>query len=125
MPLQEVFPTSFSVKLNNMRRRFNPETQGAVSRSTGLWERLHEQAEIRATLEEEQSPGAKLEQGISADWYGGRGSVSVEGARDREQELRDAIDGAVEDENKWGSNPGRVSGDDDAPCRVQKKRWWG
>ncbi len=70
-----------------------------------------------------------LEEGVSQDWYGPstsktNGRVSIETARDLESSLKNALDDAVEDENRYSSEPGRVSGDTGAPCLVLKRRKW-
>ena len=85
-----------------------------------------------AHIQELKDPldSANLSQGLKKDWYDSAeilnpdGSVSVEGARDREMEIKNALDDAVEDENRYSSEPGRVAGDVDAPCRVLKRRNW-
>lgn len=100
----------------------------AVARGKGAEQRVRDLARCIGDLRD-PTDSRELSGGETADWYTSEtrkrgGSVSIESAAEREQELKDALDDAVEDENRYRSGPGRVSGDVDAPCRLLKRRKW-
>lgn len=68
--------------------------------------------------------GRYISKGVTTDWYGGdqKEPVSFQEAAEGEKDLKDALDDAVDDENRYSSSPGRVKGEQDAPCRVLRRR---
>ncbi len=117
--------------LSGIIRKFNPATQSGIAPSgEALRVRMRDVRRTAVEISErniEAHPGAELVHGGTQDWHGEADgdTVSFEAAAETEHGLTEAIDGAVLDENVWQSEPGRVKGEQDAPCRVQKRRWWG
>lgn len=107
--------------LSGIVRRVNPDLLGGVASGDFGDQRKQE------ILDSLLGFGRSLAVSRRDDWYGPQPGdvVSFEEAEAIEEALKAAIDGAVVDENVYPSEPGRVPGDQDAPCRTQRRRWWG
>jgi len=110
-----------------LRKTVNTSLRGGVAPGVYAKKRVGEIARELADRHDLYG-SAELSQTVRTDWYSGevqKGKrVSIEEASDREIDMKNALDDAVDDENRYPSEPGRVSGDVDAPCRVLKRRSW-
>lgn len=116
--------------VNLLRRMANTDTSLDGGIAPGVYGKRRVEAVARELADMVYNPygSAELSQTVKTDWYPSsvlqKDRVSLEKASQRELDMKEALDDAVVDENRFPSEPGRVAGDDGAPCRVLKRRSW-